>query len=137
MKYARNGLLIFLAVVSIFVWIVAAEPEIHREHLSPENWPVTVQGAVDDLLPRLYLPEKLMIMFTKRGEIIASLHLGLGTLIRNRYGLWRGNDKLILAACGFPCHPDEASTPIIEGVWQGLHNCLRCLFPKRLPNGDD
>ena len=136
MKYARNGLLILMAVVSIFVWIVASEPEIRREHLTAENWPVTVQGAVDDLLPRLYLFEKLMIMFTKK-ERIFSLHFDPGLLIRNRYGLWRGNDKLILAACGYPCHPDDASMPIIEGVWQALHNCLRCLVPNGYRRGND
>jgi hypothetical protein len=38
--------------------------------------------------------------------------------IRNRYGLWRGNDKLILSACGQPCHPDDASMKIIEAIWE-------------------
>jgi hypothetical protein len=92
--------------------------------------------AVDDLLPRLYLFEKLMIMSTKKDRIF-TLHFDPGLLIRNRYGLWRGNDKLILAACGYPCHPDEASMPIIEGVWQALHNCLRCLLPKSPRGGND
>ncbi len=137
MKYVRSGLLILIAVVATFVWIVAAEPEIHGEHLGPENWPVTIQGAVDDLLPRLPLSEKLMIMFTKKEDMIASLHLGLGTLIRNRYGLRRGNEKLILAACGYPCDPEDASMPIIKGVWQALHNCLPCLFPNGYRRGND
>lgn len=127
-KIVRRSLLILIAVVSIFVWIVAAEPEIQREYPSRENWPATVQEAVDDLLPRLYLSEKLMVMTTSE-EDITSLHLGFGTMIRNRYGLWRGNEKLVLAACGWSCHPEDASMPIIRAVWQALHNCLSCLFP--------
>jgi hypothetical protein len=119
-KYAWSGFLTLIAVVLIFVSITAAETEIHREPLGPDNWPVTVEGAVDDLLPRLSLSEKLMVRFMKKEDTI-SLHLGLGMLIRNRYGLWRGNDKLILSACGFPCHPDDASVKIIEAVWQELH----------------
>ncbi|WP_456753598.1 DUF6794 domain-containing protein [Bradyrhizobium sp. USDA 4461] len=47
--------------------------------------------------------------------------MGFGTWIRNRYGLWRGNDKLILSACGFRCHPEDASMKIIEAVWQAQH----------------
>ncbi len=120
MNYARRGLLILLALVSVFVGILIAEPRIDREPLGPENWPVTVEGVVDDLLPRLYLAEKLMIFFTKK-ERMTSLHFDLGLLIRNRYGLWRGNEKLMLAACGAPCHPDDASMPIVEAVWQALH----------------
>lgn len=69
-----------------------------------------------------------MIMFTSKDDII-SLHPGLGTLIRNRYGLWLGNEKLMLAACGYSRHADDASMPIIREAWQALHNCLRCLFP--------
>jgi hypothetical protein len=102
------------------MWITAVETQIHREPLSPEKWPVTVEAVVDDLLPRLSLSERLMVIFTKKEDTI-SLHMGLGTLIRNRYGLWRGNEKLILSACGFQCHPEDASMKIIEAVWQALH----------------
>lgn len=33
-----------------------------------------------------------------------------------------GNDKLILSACGRPCHPDDASMKIIEALWQALQD---------------
>lgn len=129
MRYARSGLLILIAVVSILTWILVTEPRGDWQLLGPEKWPVTVEAVVDDVLPRLSLFDKLMIMSTKKERIFA-LHFDLGLPIRNRYGLWRGNDKLILAACGYPCHPDDASMPMIEGVWKALHNCLRCLLPK-------
>jgi hypothetical protein len=40
--------------------------------------------------------------------------------IRNHYGLWHGNSRLIEAVCGGPCHPDDASIIIIEKVWDAL-----------------
>ncbi|WP_368736636.1 DUF6794 domain-containing protein [Bradyrhizobium campsiandrae] len=89
--------------------------------LGPNNWPATVHETVQDLLPRIPLAERMRIKTTKKDQLI-SLYFGLGTLIRNRYGLWRGNDKLILSACGRPCHPDDASMKIIEALWQALQD---------------
>lgn len=134
MKYARCGLLIVAAAISIFALILAFESEIQRPPLGPENWPVTVEAVVDDLLPRLSLLEKIDIIFT-REQKLSSLHFQPGVLIRNRYGLWRGNEKLILAACGYPCHADDASMPIIRAAWQRLHDCLSCLLPRRTHSG--
>lgn len=134
MKYARNGLLILVTVVSIFALIVATEPEIQRPPLGPDDWPVTIEAVVDDLVLRLSLLEKLDIMLTSEQKI-GLLHFEPGVLIRNRYGLWRGNEKLILAACGYPCRADDASAPIIKAVWQRLHNCLSCLLPSRPQSG--
>jgi hypothetical protein len=66
------------------------------------------------------MAEKLRIKLTTEENMI-SLYFDLGVGIRNRYGLWRGNDKLIFSACGSPCHPDDASMKIIGAVWQELH----------------
>jgi hypothetical protein len=79
-----------------------------------------VEDTVRDLLPRIPRFQKLRIGFVKKDDLI-SLHHGFGTWIRNRYGLWRGNDQLILSACGFRCHPDDASMKIIEAVWEAEH----------------
>jgi hypothetical protein len=38
-------------------------------------------------------------------------------LARFETGTWRGNEKLILSACAFPCHADDASGKILEAVW--------------------
>ena len=48
-------------------------------------------------------------------------HHGGGTGIRNDFGLWRGNDKLI-GSCGKgqQVHPDSCSMLIIEAVWDLL-----------------
>ena len=102
------------------MWITTPGTKTDPFLLSQENWPVTLEEVVRDLLPRITPYEKLNMMFTKKDHL-DYLHFGLGLWIRNRYGLWRGNEKLILSACGFPCHPDEASAKIIEAVWQALH----------------
>jgi len=88
--------------------------------LGPENWPVTVEDTARDLLPRIPLIEKLRIKSVSREHVI-SLHFEMGLGTRNRYGLRRGNDKLIHSACGSPCHPDDASMKIIEAVWDEMH----------------
>ena len=105
--------------IIFLISVTAATAEVGQEMLGPENWPVTVEQAVDDILPRLSDLQRLEIKQTKK-ENLVSLHFGLGLSIRNRYGLWSGNDKLLLSACGFRCHPDRASMKIIETVWSEL-----------------
>jgi hypothetical protein len=80
---------------------------------------VTVYEAVRDILPRITRFEELRIRFMKKQDTL-SLHFGLGLWIRNRYGLWHGNEKLIVSACGFRCHPDDASGKIIDAVLETL-----------------
>jgi len=103
--------------ILLFISITAAAAETATDEgvLGPKNWPITVEQAVDDILPRLSLSQRLEIKLMKK-ESIDSLHFDLGLSIRNRYGLWRGNDRLIFSACGFRCHPDDASMKIIEAV---------------------
>jgi hypothetical protein len=87
--------------------------------LGPDNWPTTVEDTVRDIVARLPAPDKERVKTTKKEDLIL-FHHGWGTGIRNHYGLWRGNAKLIASACGGPCHPDDASMLIIEAVWQEL-----------------
>jgi hypothetical protein len=123
LKLALSGFLVVVVVLVAFMWVAAIKAETETgppQLLGPDNWPVTVEEAVRDLLPRLSWYQKLNIKLMKK-EDTTSLHHGFGTGLRNRYGLWRGNDKLILSACGYPCHPDDASAKIIEAVWDELH----------------
>ena len=85
----------------------------------PEKWPVTVNATVSDIISQLSEEDKKVIRDTPREDLIG-FHHGWGTGIRNYYGLWRGNEALILDACGKPCHPDTASVKIIEAVWRRL-----------------
>ena len=90
-----------------------------EELLGPDKWPTSVTETVRDIVQRMAEKDKEIVRTTKKEDLI-KFHHGWGTGIRNHYGLWRGNDKLTLSACGKPCHPDEASMVIIEAVWQAL-----------------
>jgi len=92
-----------------------------EEPLRPDNWPSTVQATVSDLLASLPADDKAKVRATKKADLIM-YHHGWGTGIRNHYGLWRGNEKLIESACGKGCHPDDASMVIIEAVWSALQH---------------
>jgi hypothetical protein len=122
--------LILIAVFAISMVAAIAGTEPDQELLGPDKWPITVEQAVSDIIPRLSQFEKLKIRLTKKENTI-SLYFDLGTSIRNRYGLWRGNDKLMLSACGTRCHPDDASMKIIEALWQELQKIAwqRALIP--------
>src|ERR1700722_13354904 len=111
--------LAFIVVITACIWF-ATRTETDEEWPTQANWPVTVDEAVRDVLPRIPLYQKLEIAFMNK-ESLAFFHFGLGLQMRNRYGLWRGNEKLALSACGFRCHPDDVSMKILEAVWQELH----------------
>jgi len=87
--------------------------------LSPESWPTTVEAVVQDITARMSQSDKDVLRKKKKEDLI-QFHHGWGTGIRNRYGLWRGNEKLLTSACGQPCHPDDASMHIIEAVWAAI-----------------
>ena len=110
-------LLLLLTLLSFTSPLLAKDaPE-----LGPENWPTTVQAAAADILSSLSDENKATLRKTKKDDLIM-FHHGWGTGIRNHYGLWRGNDKLIETACGKGCHPDHASMVIIEAVWSALQH---------------
>jgi hypothetical protein len=114
----KNLVVSFIAVLWLCFSapLAAAEPEV----LGPEKWPQTLDAAVDMIISRLPDTERLKIKNTAKKDLI-QYHFGWGMGIRNYYGLWRGNQKLLLSACGGkPCHPDDASMSIIEAVWEKL-----------------
>ena len=95
--------------------VVAAQNQLQ----SSKDRPTTVDAAVHDILSNLSDEEKMQIRITRKDGLM-QLHFGLVTGIRNRYGLLKGNDKLLLSACGHPCRPDDASVKIIEALWEAL-----------------
>ncbi len=103
--------------------LMAAPPTATQEEesLGPNEWPTTVDAAVADVLSTLSAEDKAEVRGTKKEDLIM-FHHGWGTGIRNDYGLWRGNTKLIESACGKGCHPDDASMVIIEAVWSALQH---------------
>ena|SRR5215213_2451977 len=119
-KFACGSVLLLIAVFSITMWLTTPSIKTAPFLLDQENWPVTVEEAVRDILPRITPYDKLEMMVTNKDHL-DRMHFGLGLWIRNRYGLWRGNEKLIFSACGFLCHSDDASGKILEAVWEELH----------------
>jgi hypothetical protein len=95
--------------------VVSSEDDL----LPPEKWPTTLSDAVKHITERLSEDDKRLLRETTKAGLI-KFHHGWGTGIRNGFGLWRGNDKLIQSACGNPCHPDNASMVIMEAVWAAL-----------------
>lgn len=112
----KRLLLLFL-LLSVAGQIFAQE----EPDLRPGNWPTSVQETVADILKSLSDEDKATLRKTRKDDLIM-FHHGWGTGIRNHYGLWRGNDKLIESACGKGCHPDDASMVIIEAVWLALQH---------------
>ncbi len=82
-------------------------------------WPKTLDATVEDILAGMSAEDKKIIRSLEKEQLI-QYHHGWGTDIRNEYGLWRGNEALMVSACGRPCLPDTASMYIIEAVWAAL-----------------
>ena len=80
-------------------------------------FPKTVKEAVAIMLSEMSGRDKLIVRNTKKEDLI-KLHLGWGNKIRNRCGLWSGNDTLIKDAKGD--HPDSVSNVVMETIWEKL-----------------
>lgn len=122
-RLSRRVWWIGLATVLAMAIILASLPTKQEEPVpdNPAAWPATVREAVQDFLSHAPFLTKARIRFTARDDLIL-FHHNLGMAIRNRYGLWRGNNPLILSACSSMCHPDDASMVIIEAIWLELNS---------------
>jgi hypothetical protein len=83
------------------------------------GWPLTVDSASEEVVGWLSDEQKAELIATPEDELYR-YHFGLGTTIRNEFGLWGANWALLQSACDSPCHPDDASMVIIEHTWAGL-----------------
>lgn len=81
--------------------------------------PKTIEEAVKVILSTMTDTEKELIRSSTE-EKLTDFHLGLGTEIRNKLGLWDYNYELLIS-CG-ELEPDEASMVIIKAVWETLQN---------------
>jgi hypothetical protein len=88
-----------------------------------KNWPdfirppETVDEAVARLMVILEDEHKAAIANIQEKDLIG-LHLGLGTAIRNAFGVHEPDSKL-LESCGV-AHPDDAAGTIIQVLWRTL-----------------
>ncbi len=79
--------------------------------------PKTVKEAAEIILSEMNGRDRLIIRNTKREDLI-KFHLTWGAAIREKIGIWSGNDSLIKDAK--VTHPDSVSTVIMEAVWEEL-----------------
>ena len=79
--------------------------------------PKTVKEAVIIILSEMSGRDKLIFRNIKKEYLVAQ-HMAWGTEIRNKFGIWSGNDALIKDAK--VTHPDSVSTVIMEAVWEVL-----------------
>jgi hypothetical protein len=92
-------------------------------------WPESLDEAVDRLLSELSEEDKSKIKNMEK-ENLSNAHFSLGISIRNRFGLHAGNRKLMESYARqrrpddtepmFAFHEDEASSVIIEALWERL-----------------
>ncbi len=88
--------------------------------LPQEQWPHTVDEAVDLLLAKLSDADREKFKHTSESDLMI-YHHGFGTYIRNQFGLWKGNKGLLKSCGGEGLHPDGASTVIINALWERLN----------------
>lgn len=86
------------------------------------EYPRTVTEAVDWLESIIPAGEQELIAAMAVDDIIG-LHVELGAYIRERLGLWTGNDALIADALAQ--HAVDASMVIVMALWQRLHQAAR------------
>ena len=90
--------------------------ELESWQLGPDQWPTTCDEAANDALAYLSWWGRWKLSQLDESELIQT-HFGLGLTLRNRQGLWRGNDQLIQSCLGHPGHPDSASAEIVRRAW--------------------
>ncbi|MEM9158615.1 MAG: DUF6794 domain-containing protein [Verrucomicrobiota bacterium] len=99
----------------------------HKELHALPKIPESLEEATDLLVSEMSEEDKIYVVTRKEDDLI-QFHMGWGMGIRNRFGLWAGNKKL-LASCGSRwMHPDGASGVIIHSVWERLRDEQDDLF---------
>ena len=85
-----------------------------------EQWPISIEGAVDQLLAQMSKRDKAVLRNATDDDLVM-MHLSLGLWIRNRFSLGAGN-KALLESCGAgkEIHPDDASSIIIKQARERL-----------------
>lgn len=90
--------------------------------LPNDDNPRTVDQAVERLLSELSEDDLAMIGSTPREDLV-DFHFSLGMPIRNEFGLWGGNFRLLLSIGEREAlHPDIASHFIIVALWEHLNS---------------
>jgi Domain of unknown function (DUF6794) len=94
-----------------------------RETIPAGDLPRNVDEAVERLISELPLKDRAKIAKMDKSETTV-LHMTLGPHIREKYGLWTGNQAL-MESCRVlsgqdKCHINTASSMIIDAMWAQL-----------------
>ena len=102
----------------------------------PAGLPRTVDEAVDQLIPKISLKDRVTIANMSVAEL-GGLDISLGNYIRNQFRLWSENQEL-LDTCRFfsdktELTPDDAASIIIHALWEKLRQThkLRIISDKK------
>lgn len=90
-----------------------------RESNILKRWPRSLEGAVQSALSSMSDKHKKIVKDSNKKNL-KNFHTSLGKKIRNEFGLWEGNDELLIS-CG-TLNPDNASMVIIRAIWKALQN---------------
>jgi len=90
---------------------------------APSGLPRTVEEAVDQLIPKISLKDRVTIA-NMSNEELSGLDMSLGNYIRNQFRLWSENQEL-LDTCRFfsdktELTADDAASIIIHALWENL-----------------
>lgn len=96
---------------------------------------LTKQQIVNEIVSKMTEEDKNELKTLHRDEMF-KFHNHVGRYIRNEYKLWNrdnpltavwfidnesGNEEFIRNGIDYhPCHPDQVSTEILEGVWDEI-----------------
>ena len=93
--------------------------------------PRNVNRVVDRIVKNIEPEFREKLLTTRREDLVQYQEWSVG--IRDQLCLGAGNnDQLIRSACnGELCHPETASTAIMEAVWDRLESVQRVLRPEQ------
>ena len=84
-------------------------------------YPKTIDEAVDKLLSEMHNRLKKEVANSAEEDLVGNFNLGLGTYIRNAFGLWYYKNLELLRNCGSEnMHPDKVSSVILKALWTHL-----------------
>jgi len=85
--------------------------------------PRSVNEAVERLIERMPLKDRITVANMTEDELY-TLNFSIGSYIRNRFGIWTGNEALLQSCRAISgdgsLHPKDASSVIIRALWDKL-----------------
>ena len=84
-----------------------------------KRWPKSLEEVIKMVLSNISDEYKKEIKDSKKRDL-TMFQASLGMRIRNDFGLWKGNNELLISCRTL--NPDDASMIIIAAIWRVLRN---------------